>query len=221
MTTDNDARRAHDVLDGLSAGRILSRENEQLLRSFLPELPKQKTLEEITAHVYDAWLASSDYEFNGNEYDPDVTIEDWLLELHKQLKGLKDTPTSVPALPAGMRLATHPEYGLCVVSPTTDEDGERRIFYLSAGTDAGADCRWVPVVHLTFIGSEPAHPEFLETEADYASAPVGTVVAKDNQRPAWKPNEHWFINNNPFDNREMAGGLNPAPRRVLRWGLGE
>ena len=95
MTNPNDARRAHDVLDGLFAGRILSRENEQLLRSFLPEMPKQKTLEEITAHVYDAWLASSDYEFNGNEYDPDVTIEDWLLELHKQLKELKDTPAAL------------------------------------------------------------------------------------------------------------------------------
>ena len=66
MSDENKARLAHDVLDGLSAGRILSRENEQLLRSFLPEMPKQKTLEEITAHVYDAWLASSDYEFNGD-----------------------------------------------------------------------------------------------------------------------------------------------------------
>ena len=95
MSDENKARLAHEVLDGLSAGRILSKENEQLLRSFLPELPKQKTLEEITAHVYDAWLASSDYEFNGNEYDPDVTIEDWLLELHKQLKELKDTPAAL------------------------------------------------------------------------------------------------------------------------------
>ena len=95
MSDENKARLAHEVLDGLSAGRILSKENEQLLRSFLPEMPKQKTLEEITAHVYDAWLASSDYEFNGNEYDPDVTIEDWLLELHKQLKELKDTPAAL------------------------------------------------------------------------------------------------------------------------------
>ena len=33
MTNTNDVRRAHDVLDGLFAGRILSKENEQLLRS--------------------------------------------------------------------------------------------------------------------------------------------------------------------------------------------
>ena len=58
MTNANDARRAHEVLDGLFAGRILPRENEQLLRSFLPEMPKQMTLEEIYKYVYDAWIGS-------------------------------------------------------------------------------------------------------------------------------------------------------------------
>ena len=62
MTNTNDVRRAHEVLDGLSAGRILSRENEQLLRSFLPELPKQKTLEEIYKYVDDAWFKADDPE---------------------------------------------------------------------------------------------------------------------------------------------------------------
>ena len=76
MTTANDVRRAHKILDDLFKGNMVLDEEREFLRSFLPEPPKQKTLEEITAHVYDAWLASSDYEFNGNEYDPDVTIED-------------------------------------------------------------------------------------------------------------------------------------------------
>ena len=216
MTNTNNARQAHELLDRLDSLTVLSKEQEKLLRSFLPELPKQKTLEEITAHVYDAWLASSDYEFNGNEYDPDVTIEDWLSELHAQLKGLKDASATVPALPAGMRLATHPEYGLCVVSPTTDEDGERRIFYLSAGTDAGADCRWVPVVHLTFIGSEPARPEFLETEADYENAPKGTIVVADGGVPSHKFQSKW--SSAAFLAMKDNRGMSRARRRVLRWG---
>ena len=61
MTNANDVRRAHDVLDGLSAGRILSKENEQLLRSFLPEIPKQKTLEDVYREVCNAW-----YRTDGN-----------------------------------------------------------------------------------------------------------------------------------------------------------
>lgn len=156
MAKDYDVRRAHDLLDDLDARAELSQEQEKLLRSFLPELPKQKTLEEITAHVYDAWLASSDYEFNGNEYDPDVTIEDWLLELHKQLKGL------APA--------------------------------------------------------ESAHPEFLETEADYENAPAGTVVASAKASPAMKGGLWW--ESSPYMDRDaktMAG----ESRRVLRWGWGE
>ena len=96
MSTHEQTRRAHRIVDALKDSRILSSSDADFFRSFLPEPPKQKKLEEIIAHVYDAWLAASDYEFNGNEYDPDVTIEDWLLELHKQLKGLKDTSASVP-----------------------------------------------------------------------------------------------------------------------------
>ena len=85
MTNANDARKAHDVLDGLFSGRILSRENEQLLRSFLPELPKQKTLEDIAHDVYDAWIGS-----DGNEWPDDAygVLESWLYGLYKQLKGL-------------------------------------------------------------------------------------------------------------------------------------
>ena len=219
MTNPNDARRAHDVLDGLFAGRILSRENEQLLRSFLPEMPKQKTLEEITAHVYDAWLASSDYEFNGNEYDPDVTIEDWLLELHKQLKGLMDTPAAVPALPAGMRLADHEEYGRVVVSPGLNDFGLYLIFVLDSDYKEGAHWHCEHGRTLTFIDTEPAkpaRPEFLETEEDYAEAPEGTIVACDDSPPCCKFGSEWssVLFYGMKDNR----GMSRAIRRVLRWG---
>src|SRR5699024_735105 len=86
----------HDVLDGLSTGRILSRENEQLLRSFLPELPKQMTLEEITEHVRNAWVGASGNEWAGNSYNAEITLESWMGELYVQLKGLKDMPATVP-----------------------------------------------------------------------------------------------------------------------------
>ena len=222
MSDENKARLAHEVLDGLSAGRILSRENEQLLRSFLPELPKQKTLEEITAHVYDAWLASSDYEFNGNEYDPDVTIEDWLLELHKQLKGLKDTPATVPALPAGMRLADHAEYGRVVTSPKPDQDGVYVLLISTPKVETGADWEYAHECELTFIDAEPAkpaHPEFLETEADYQNAPEGTIVACDDSPPCHKFGSEW--SSVLFWGTKDDRGMSRAIRRVLRWGWGE
>ena len=159
MTTANDARKAHKILDDLFKGNMVLDEEREFLRRALPELPKQKTLEEITAHVYDAWLASSDYEFNGNEYDPDVTVEDWLLELHKQLKELKDATAAAP-----VRLAS---------------------------------------------------PEFLETEADYAAAPEGTIVVGSNYYPWTKAGGSWLAYGaqprNDF-------GMRACRRYVLRWG---
>ena len=156
MTNPNDARRAHDVLDGLSAGRILSRENEQLLRSFLPELPKQKTLEEIIEHVYDAWMRTNYNEWAGNIDNPDILIEEWLVELHTQLQGLKGTPVNAPA-----------------------------------------------------------HPEFLETEADYENAPFGTIVVGSNYYPWTKAGGSWLAYGaqprNDF-------GMRACRRYVLRWG---
>src|SRR5699024_6008475 len=135
MTNTEDARRAHDVLDGLFAGRILSRENEQLLRSFLPELPTQMSMEALSQDVYDVYAGT-----HGNEWPDDMycDMETWLYELHKQLKGLKDTPATEPenvaatvhSLPAGMRLADHELYGRVVAAPVTDGDGERMIFCL-------------------------------------------------------------------------------------------
>ena len=118
MTNANEVRRAHDVVDGLFAGRILSRENEQLLRSFLPELPKQKTLEEILEEVESAACSVTD-----SYWSPSLNPQDWLWELHSQMEGLKDTPAAVPALPAGMRLADHEQYGRVITSPKPDQDG--------------------------------------------------------------------------------------------------
>ena len=152
MTNANEVRRAHDVVDGLFAGRILSRENEQLLRSFLPELPKRKTLEELRREVYDVWAGT-----NGNEWPDDMycDLENWLYKLHKQLRGLE------PA--------------------------------------------------------NPAHPEFLETEADYQNAPNGTIVALDGVNP-WVKEESVWVQGSAADATVYTVPCLKGPRRVLRWG---
>ena len=154
MTNVKKARWAHDVLDGLFAGRILSRENEQLLRSFLPDLPKQKTLEELRREVYDVWAGT-----NGNEWPDDMycDLENWLYKLHKQLRGLE------PA--------------------------------------------------------NPAHPEFLETEADYESAPVGTVVIREGGYPWTRIFDSWVAySRNDYSHSEMAALRGKS--RILRWAVG-
>ena len=158
MTNTNDARRAHEVLDGLFAGRILSRENEQLLRSFLPELPKQKTLTELRHEVNDAWVGA-----DGNEWPDDAhgVLETWLLELHDQLQGLENA-----AKPA-----------------------------------------------------KSAHPEFLETEADYRDAPVGTVAIREGGYPWTRIFDSWVAySRNDYSHSEMAALRGKA--RVLRWAVG-
>ena len=64
-----------------------------------------------------------------------------------------------------------------------------------------------------------SHPEFLETEADYAAAPEGTIVACDDSPPWHKFGSEWlstaaYEGNNAKD---MTGVI----REVLRWGDGE
>ena len=104
MSNENKARLAHKILDDLFKGKMVLDEEREFLRRALPELPAQKTLAEIIAHVDDAWIEASGNEWAGNSYDPDVSIEDWLGELHVHLKGLMDTPVAEPAKP------THPEF---------------------------------------------------------------------------------------------------------------
>lgn len=159
LTTANDARKAHELLDELDARAELSQEQEKLLRSFLPELPKQKTLEEIGFRVYDAWIEASGNKWGGNSYGPDVSIEDWLGELHAQIKGLMDAPANTPA-----------------------------------------------------------HPEFLETEADYAAAPEGTVVVKVDALPWVKEDDNnWTCPGGSKGDYSMSL---VGSRRILRLGWG-
>lgn len=152
MTDSRKIRYAHQLIDDIANGYTPKPSDLETLRSFLPEPPKQKALEDIIEDVRQVWGATA---ANAWPEDTHGILEVWLWELHKQLEGLASTDSKPsqpsPKLPEGMRLATHPDFGLCVVAPTTDEDGDRRIFYLSDNVQTGADCRWVPVVHLSFL----------------------------------------------------------------------
>ena len=154
MSDENKARLAHELLDEINARQDLTPEQTEVLRSFLPERPKQKTLEELRREVYDVWAGT-----NGNEWPDDMycDLENWLYKLHKQLRGLE------PA--------------------------------------------------------KPAHPEFLETEADYQNAPEGTIVACDDSPPCHKFGSEW--SSVLFCGMKDDRGMSRAIRRVLRWGDGE
>ena len=151
MDNANDARKAHKILDDLFKGNMVLDEEREFLRRALPELPKQKTLEELRREVYDVWAGT-----NGNEWPDDMycDLENWLAELHAQLKGVGVTA--------------------------------------------------------------PAHPEFLETEADYAEAPEGTIVACEDSLPWHKFDSAW-LSTVAYEGSN-AKNMTDIIRRVLRWG---
>ena len=216
MTTANDARKAHELLDELDARAELSQEQEKLLRSFLPERPKQKTLAEITSDVYIAW-----YDTVGSDWDKESygDLDAWLHELHTHLIEIEDTPAAAPALPAGMRLAEHKYYGRCVVSPGRNHFGQCMIFVLDSDREEGSDWHYEPSTSLTFLDTSPtahAHPEFLETEADYQNAPEGTIVACEDS-PPWHKFDSAWLSTAAYEGNS-AKGMTGIIRRVLRWG---
>ena len=152
MTNTNDARKAHKILDALFKGNMVLDEEREFLHSFLPELPKQKTLEEIAELVNEAWGDTNVNEWN----DIHGHLESWLSDLEMQLRGLAD--------------------------------------------------------------AKPTHPEFLETEADYAAAPEGTIVACDDSPPCHKFGSEW--SSVLFCGMKDDRGMSRAIRRVLRWSWG-
>ena len=163
--------------------------------------------------VCNAW-----YRTDGDVWKADAfgELEDWLRELHEQLKGLIDAQPTAPALPAGMRLAEHEKYGRVVVSPKPNDIGQYRVFYLDNFYLSGADASYAEADALTFIDAKPAHPEFLETEADYRKAPEGTIVACEDSSPWYKSGPEWLSVD--FCGAKDDKGMSRARRRVLRWG---
>ena len=147
------ARYLHRMLDRLAEGKNLSPEEIALLRKELPELPIQKTLEEISWDVHFAWCETS-----GNDWKEELfgDLETWLSEQHNQLRA-----------------------------------------------------------HLEGVKSQ-AHPEFLETEADYQNAPEGTIVACEDSSPWHKFDSAW-LSTAAYEGNS-AKNMTGIIRRVLRWG---
>ena len=217
-------RYLHRMLDRLAEGKTLSPQDVETLRKNLPELPIQKTLEEIVHDVYEAWIASS-----GDEWIRDgvvgsvISLEDWLKELHEQLKGLKDTSAVFPALSDGMRIAEHVNLGRVVVSPKTNDIGQYKIFHLDDSYVSGADVSYVEADALTFIDADPAkpaHPEFLKTAEDYRLAPRDTIVAIAGSHP-WIKMDNGMWKTTDFDGMTINLNMSICSRRVLRWGMGD
>lgn len=227
----SDVRRAHELLDDLDARAELSQEQEKLLRSFLPERPKPKTLDDIYSKVSAAWATTAGNSWGQYETECSVSLEAWLGQLRNDLAEIIETeealsPPARPALPAGMRLADHEQYGRCVVSPATNGNGECLIFVLTRVNKSGASWEYVEHGSLTFIDTEPAesaHPEFLETEKEYRSAPGHTVVAQQGDHPWVKLNDGTWITTgmDEMDEPSTDVGMSRFRRGVLRWGCGK
>ena len=211
---DHDIRVAHKLLDTLFDNSELSHAQIGLLRSLVPELPKQKTLEEITELVNEAWGFT-----HVNEWDDDAygSLESWLSDLETQLQGVKETSANVPELPVGMRLADHKEFGRVVVTDWIDSDNEHFCVYYSDVLERGSYV-FLPESSLTFLDSKPACPEFLETAGSYYAAPSGTIVATPGRLPWVKEGDrNWScIGGTKSDNGMAKNGK----LKVLRWGWG-
>ena len=226
MTNANDARKAHKILDDLFKGNMVLDEEREFLRRALPEQPKQKTLAEIIAHVNEAWAGTRSNTWWGDGSGVGVYLEDWLSELREQLRGLKDEPANTPALPAGMRLADHEQYGRVITSPKPNRDGIYDLLVPRPKFETGADWEYAHECELTFIDAapaapaEPAHPEFLETEADYTDVPEGTILTMDGLDTAWvKKFDGWTSTG--VSRERTSKELGYVRRRVLRWGWGK
>ena len=81
---------------------------------------------------------------------------------------------------------------------------------------------WLDELYTQLKGLEtttPAHPEFLETEADYAAAPEGTIVASSGRFPWVKgAASGWACSSSANSDFAMS---KIGRRNVLRWGWGE
>src|SRR5699024_11301210 len=96
MSDENKVRLAHELLDEVNAREDLTPEQVGVLRSFLPERPERKTLEDVYREVCNVW-----YRTDGDVWKADAfgELEDWLRELYEQLKGLIDSKPVNPTRP--------------------------------------------------------------------------------------------------------------------------
>ena len=101
MINANDVRRAHELLEDISIGHQPNEDDLNLLRSFLPEIPAQKTLtlDDLLTRVHDAWMKANPSDWG---FDTPAEHHDWLFDLRNDLVRIlqeQDTPVAVPAHP--------------------------------------------------------------------------------------------------------------------------
>ena len=80
---------------------------------------------------------------------------------------------------------------------------------------------WMGELYVQLAGlapAKPAHPEFLETEADYAAAPEGTIVACDDS-PPWHKFDSAWLSSAAYES-SSSKDMTDIIRRVLRWSWG-
>ena len=212
------ARYLHRMLDRLAEGKTLTPQDVEALRENLPELPKQKTLEEIAWDMDFAWAETS-----GNDWKEELfgDLETWLSEQHTQLRAhLEGVKIQAhPALPVNMRLADHKNFGRVVVATDWNNHKGDHFCVFFNNRHGCVEYSYLSADHLTFVDAEPAHPEFLETEADYQNAPEGTIVAGSHDLDIFAKGSVWFeAGSSSIRSSAVMTGI---PRRVLRWGRGE
>ena len=82
---------------------------------------------------------------------------------------------------------------------------------------------WLYELHKQLRGltlAKPAHPAFLETEADYTDVPEGTILTMDGLDTAWvKRFDGWTSTG--VSRERTSKELGYVRRRVLRWGWGK
>lgn len=83
-------------------------------------------------------VASLNGLFSGDYIDSEITL------IHKLVP-------ETHALPEGMRLADHPDFGRVVVSPWADDDEEYKVFYRDEDLNAGAGSYYAKKRKLTFL----------------------------------------------------------------------
>ena len=105
MTNANDARRAHELLDHIANGYKANAEEVDRIRKFLPERPKDATLDDLLTRVHDAWMKANPSDWG---FDTPAEHHDWLFDLRKDLVRIlqeQDTPATEPAHPEFLKTA--------------------------------------------------------------------------------------------------------------------
>ena len=105
MTNDNDARRAHELLDHIANGYKANAEEVDRIRKFLPERPKDVTLDDLLTRVHDAWMKANPSDWG---FDTPAEHHDWLFDLRNDLVRIlqeQDTPATEPAHPEFLKTA--------------------------------------------------------------------------------------------------------------------